>query len=81
MRLVKEITNTDCKITIFSWNNRYLIKLEQGMLEQTFKIEEWEIAGDGDLDKLLDAEFVQQALTRFLEMGRAFYEARERSGL
>ncbi|MBT1702325.1 hypothetical protein [Chryseosolibacter indicus] len=81
MRLVKEISNPDCKITIFAWNNRYLIKLEQGFLEQTFKVEQWEISGDEDLDRIIDAEFVQQALIRFQEMGQAFYEARERSGL
>jgi hypothetical protein len=81
MRLVREIARPDCKITIFSWNNRYLIKLEQGMLEQTFKIPETDLAGDEDLMSILDAEFLQQAAARFMEMGHSLYEARTRSGL
>ena len=81
MRLVREISHPDFKITIFSWNNRYLIKLEQGPLEQTFKIPETDVAGDGELDAVLDAEFLQHAGSRFKEMGYSLYEARKRAGL
>ena len=80
MRLVREITHPDCKITIFSWNNRYLIKLEQGPFEQTFKIAEMDLADESDLNTILDAEFLHQASLRFKDMGRSLYEARERSG-
>jgi hypothetical protein len=81
MRLVREIAHPDCKITIFSWNNRYLIKVEQGLLEQTFKIPETDLSGDEDLAVILDAEFLHQALQRFKDMGQSLYEARTRSGL
>lgn len=81
MRLVRELSNPDFKITIFSWNNRYLIKLEQGLLEQTFKVSETDVGGEDDLYALLDAEFLQQANRRFQEMGHSLYEARKRRGL
>ncbi len=81
MRVVREISHPDCKITIFSWNNRYLIKLEQGNLEQTFKIPEFDLAGDEDLLSILDAEFLHQVSERFREMGRSLHEARTRSEL
>ena len=81
MRLVREIANPDFKITIFSWNNRYLIKLEQGPFEQTFKIPEMDLLSENDLFTLLDAEFLQQASNRFEEMGHSLYEARVRGGL
>ena len=81
MRLVREIPNPDFKITIFSWNNRYLIKLEQGVLEQTYKIPETDVMGEEALYSILDAEFLQQAATRFHEMGHSLYEARRRQGL
>ena len=81
MRVVREISHPDCKITIFSWNNRYLIKLEQGVLEQTYKVAEQDLAGEDDLMTLLDAEFLHQAARRFQDMGQSLYEARERSGL
>jgi hypothetical protein len=81
MRLVRELSHPDCKITIFSWNNRYLIKLEQGLLEQTFKIAEMDVTGDEEVLSILDAEFVHQAAVRFLDMGRSFYDAQKRCGL
>jgi hypothetical protein len=79
MRVVREISHPHCKITVFAWNNRYLIKLEQGYIEQTFKIDEYDVTGDSELDKIIDAEFIQQALTRFSEMGQSLYEAKERA--
>jgi hypothetical protein len=81
MRVVREIVHPDFKITIFSWNNRYLIKLEQGLLEQTYKISALDVSGDEELLSILDAEFLHQAGLRFQEMGHSLYEARVRGGL
>ena len=74
MRLVGEISHPDCKITIFSWNNRYLVKFEQGYLEQTFKIDQFDVAGDEGLKKILDPTFIKDTLIRFNEMGKAWSE-------
>ncbi|MEO5599961.1 MAG: hypothetical protein ABIR06_03445 [Cyclobacteriaceae bacterium] len=79
MRIVREIPHPDCKITIFSWNNRYLIKLEQGVLEQTFKIPEMDLTSEADLLSIIDAEFLHQASNRFQDMGRSLYDAINRS--
>jgi hypothetical protein len=79
MRLVLEIPHPDFKITIFSWNNRYLIKLEQGLLEQTFKIAEFDLTSESELPSVLDAEFLHQATKRFQEMGQSLHEALNRS--
>jgi hypothetical protein len=68
MRVVREIPHPDIKITIFHWNNRYLIKLEAGAFEQTYKISEFDIASEEDVVALLDGDFIAQALTRFNEM-------------
>lgn len=81
MRVVKEISHPECKITIFSWNNRYLIKLEQGALEQTFKLDQFSVLHDEELMKVIDAEFLQQAINRFTDMGQSFYEAQHRASL
>lgn len=69
MRIIGEIPNPDCKITLFSWNNRYLIKLEQGLLEQTYKINQFELTSENDLQKIVNTEFINDALIRFIEMG------------
>jgi len=65
MRVVGEIPHPDCKITLFSWNNRYLIKFESGLLEQTFKVAEYDILQESDLYTLVDEAFIQETLARF----------------
>lgn len=78
MRIVQEIVHPDCRISIFAWNNRYLIKLEQGLMEQTFKIDQFDVTSEADIPLLIDEEFIQQALKRFEEMGQSLHEARLR---
>jgi hypothetical protein len=75
MRIVKEVPLPDMKVTIFSWNNKYLFKLEQGLLEQTFKIPETEITSEQDLDVLLGEGFLNKARQRFREMMADLQEA------
>jgi hypothetical protein len=79
MRVVREIPHADCRITIFSWNNRYIIKLEQGLLEQTFKVAEYDVASEDELIKLLDETFIHQALERFGSMKTSLLEAIKRA--
>lgn len=38
MRIVDQIPHDVFTITVFSMNNRYLIKLEAGPMEQTYKL-------------------------------------------
>ena len=70
MRVVGEIPHPDCKITLLAWNNRYLVKLEQGYMEQTFKIDQFDISSDADLLTIVDHEFINKALHRFAEMAQ-----------
>lgn len=70
MRVVGEIPHPDCKITLLAWNNRYLVKLEQGYMEQTFKIDQFDITSDADLLIIVDHEFIDKALHRFAEMAQ-----------
>jgi hypothetical protein len=78
MRIVGEIPHPDCRITLLSWNNRYLIKLEQGFLEQTFKINQFDLIQESDLNKLLDEKFLAESLARFQEMARSLQAAMDR---
>jgi hypothetical protein len=68
MRIIKEIAHPHYRTTIFQWNNKYIIKLETPMLEQTFKIDQYEVTSDDEILQLLDAEFLQQAMKRFESM-------------
>lgn len=78
MRIVGEIPHDVCKITLFSWNNRYLIKLELGLLEQTYKVNQFDIASEADLYKIVDESFVKEAMNRFRDMDNSLQLALER---
>jgi hypothetical protein len=71
MRIVGEIPHDVCKITLFSWNNRYLIKLEYGLLEQTYKVNQFDISSEADLYQIVDESFILAALDRFREMDKS----------
>lgn len=75
MRVVKEIQRPQCKITVFQWNGKYLIKLEKGLIEQTFKIPELDLSSEEDLELILNEEFMQKAEERFTEMMQALQKA------
>lgn len=75
MRVVGQINHPQCTITLFYWNNKYLIKLEAGPFEQTFKISEWDIAHEDELRQVVSEEFVQAALARFESMAVSLQRA------
>ena len=75
MRVIGEIQHPHCKITLFNWNNRYLVKLEQGPLEQTFKINQYDLSGEADLQSVVNPAFINEALTRFAAMEASLHKA------
>jgi hypothetical protein len=76
MRIVKEILHPDYKITLYAWNNRYIIKVEQGYFEQTFKVDQFDVAGDADIEKLVsDTSFIAAILERFQSMAQSLHIA------
>ncbi len=71
MRIIGEIPHPDCRITLFHWNNRYIIKLEKGYLEQTFKIDQFDLSSENDLRVLVNDEFIREAMIRFEAMNQS----------
>jgi len=78
MRIIGEIPNQLCKITLYHWNNRYLIKLEKGYLEQTFKVDQFDLTSEKELTTIVDQEFIEKALERFETMEQSLNEALQR---
>lgn len=78
MRVVKDLTLQGCKVTLFHWNNRYLIKFEVGAFEQTFKVNEFDFTDDQEVIALLDDTFVEETLARFSAMAQSLHDARQR---
>ena len=79
MRVLAELPHPKCKITIFGMNQKYLIKLEQGGLEQTYKLNELDVSnGVTSVFEILDDAFIQTVVVRFEQMGMDFNEAYRR---
>jgi hypothetical protein len=76
MRIVAEYPNSDYKITVFSWNSKYLIKFEKGMFEQTYKVSEMDVTGDDDITRLVQDElFLSEVKLKFKEMNNSLNAA------
>ena len=79
MRVVAELPRPDCKITIFSMNMKYIVKFEQGLLEQTYKLAEINLTdGVNSVFEILDEEFIQTVVGRFKLMNENFEAAYQR---
>jgi len=81
MRVIGEVPDTRCKITLFAWNNRYLIKFERGLFEQTFKINEFDIAHEKELYQILDEAFVAAVVEQFDRMENTLGQSLKRNSI
>ncbi len=75
MRIVKEIPHPQFKITVFSWNSKYIIKIEIGQFEQVYKISELDVLGLDEIENMLTDDFLKGVMDRFLTMRTDFAEA------
>lgn len=79
MRILAELPNPNCKISIFGMNQKFIIKFEQGNLEQSFKIAEADIVdGVNGVFEILDEEFINKVLASFDLMRTSFNETYKR---
>ena len=75
MRVVAELPHPECKITIFSMNMKFIIKFEQGVLEQTYKLSEMDVMnGVNGVFEILDEAFISKVVARFADMRKDFID-------
>lgn len=76
MRVIAELPHPVCKITIFSMNQKFIIKLEKGVYEQSYKVAEIDLTdGVNGVFKILDDEFMNTVAERFQQMRADFSAA------
>lgn len=68
MRVIAEVPHSRFKIQIFLYNARYLVKIELGQYEQTFKINESDVMGVEEVKKMITTELLTKCLHRFIAM-------------
>ncbi len=79
MRVIAELPHPDFKITIFNMNQKFVVKMERGILEQTYKIADMDLTdGVNSVFELLDEEFLTKVSARFKEMAVDFKESYNR---
>nr|WP_294790358.1 hypothetical protein [uncultured Mucilaginibacter sp.] len=79
MRVIAELPHPDFKISIFSMNQKFIVKIERGILEQSYKIPEMDLTdGVNSVFELLDEEFLKAVTARFKEMAVDFKAAYNR---
>lgn len=80
MRIIAELPHPECKITLFNMNNKYIIKFEQGQLEQSYKLSELDLSGGGvnEIFQIIDEEFLTTVVERFKTMRSDFSGAYKR---
>ncbi len=75
MRTVGTIPHPQMMITIFLWNNKYLVKFEAGPYEQVYKIDETGVEDEQALISMITEEFTGKVAERFRQMHADFGKA------
>ena len=75
MRLVKDIPHERYKIQIFQYNGKYILKIELGQFEQSFKISELDVHGLEEVESMITDTLLKNTLLRFVEMRKDWQEA------
>ncbi|MEP6612157.1 MAG: hypothetical protein ABJA76_09745 [Mucilaginibacter sp.] len=79
MRIIAELPHPEFKISILNMNRKFIVKIEQGSYEQTYKIAEADLLdGVNSVFELLDEEFLKTVATRFTAMRSDFKETYNR---
>ncbi|MGR3809530.1 hypothetical protein [Jiulongibacter sp. NS-SX5] len=72
MRFIKDIPNKYCKTSLYSFNNKYIIKFEAGLMEQVFKVSEMDVTGQEEVEEMFNDVFYARLVKRFESMAEDF---------
>lgn len=72
MKTLGQIPHPEMLITIFMWNNKYLLKFEAGPYEQVYKIDAGAFDDINELKSRISAEFTDSVAERFRQMNKDF---------
>ena len=76
MRIIAELPHPQFKISILVMNQKFIVKIEQGSLEQSYKIPEADLTdGVNSVFEILDEAFLATVAARFTEMRKDFKDA------
>ena len=62
MRLIEDIPHERYKIQLFNYNAKYMLKIELGQFEQTFKIGETDVMSLQEVKNMLTPQLLSNCL-------------------
>ena len=71
MRIISEWTYKSLRVSVLHMNSRYVLKLEDTLLEQTYKFRDGQIDNVDQLRNLISEDFYEGCLSRFDDMRTA----------
>lgn len=76
MRIIAELPHAEFKVSILYMNQKFIVKAEQGTLEQSYKVPEMDLTdGVNSVFEILDEEFMNKIAARFTEMRKDYKDA------
>ncbi|GAB3503875.1 hypothetical protein GCM10027341_33480 [Spirosoma knui] len=81
MRFVQDIPHPQFRIGLYAWNGKYIVKIEAGPYEQTYKVSELDLTAPEDVSTMLDETFLRRVAQRFQDMDLDWQAAGERNNL
>jgi hypothetical protein len=80
MRIVGYIEHPILKITVFKMDNKFSVKFESGLYEQTYKFRSGDaIESLADIEKIVDQTFCEEVLQQLNTMHRTKNQAMARA--
>lgn len=80
MRIVGQIAHPILKITVMVMNDKFVVKVEFDLLEQTYKLRTSdEVSSLEHIEQLIDDAFLNQCIERFKQMQVDLYSSYERN--
>ncbi|MBN8826527.1 MULTISPECIES: hypothetical protein [unclassified Spirosoma] len=81
MRFVQDIPHSQFRIGLYAWNSKYIVKIEAGPYEQTYKVSELDLIDPESIPTLLDESFLTKVAARFQEMDTDWQATGERNAV
>lgn len=78
MRVIDTIPHPSITISIFSMNDKFVVKFEAGPMEQAFKFKHDEVKSIDNLKTIIDEKFISKVHERFNEMFISMNEAKSK---
>jgi hypothetical protein len=83
MRVIREFSVEEIKVSVFYMNQKFILKFEKGNFEQNYKLSEMDfiVSSDEQLEQMVRKKMISEVRTIFEKMNTTFYKTFEEISL